>query len=291
MTDGVDWKDLEVKGYVVVRSFLAEDEVRVLLDDFEKGTPASKYPFGFKLVGRAALAKAWPKIERVLEEARAGTSLQVDVLNFLTLSHYIDTAGTERTSFLHQDFDLDYKLTLDHENYLNFWIPLAKPELGRSNLCVIPFDALEARSPTAFARLRGSGGHRLTSASGRTSVYGSNGEVLYGETAEPEFVLDFDIEEIAATPLLGVGDLLLMRGDLLHRTQDSATARTAASIRATWSGKTIRRERIGAPPAGSARTPGAHIHATLERCFDALGRAEITVKELTDFANGVRPGG
>jgi hypothetical protein len=279
-----EWHDLETKGYVVARSFLGPDEVRVLLDDFEKGTPPEKYPFGFKLIGRAALAKAWPKVERALADVRASTSLEVDVLNFLTLSHYINTRGTERTSFLHQDFDLDYKLTRDHKNYLNFWVPLAKPDLERSNLCIIPFDALHARSANAFERLDGSGGHRLTTANGRTSVYGSDGEVLYEAVREPEFVLDFDIEEIAVTPRLAVGDLLLMRGDLLHRTQDSDTPRTAASIRATYSGKTIARERLGPPPPKAA----SGIHGTLTRCFEALGRSEITIKELTDFADGVR---
>ena len=41
------------------------------------------------------------------------------------------------------------------------------------------------------------------------------------------------MEELAVTPHLAAGDLLLMRGDIVHRTQDTDTARVAL-CRGAW---------------------------------------------------------
>src|SRR5262245_47965690 len=94
------WRDLEHRGFVVVRGFLASDEVAVMLDGFDKGKAPEEYPFGFKIIGRAPLKVAWSKIEPALAEIREQTSLKVDDLNFLTLSHYITTRLAQRTSYL-----------------------------------------------------------------------------------------------------------------------------------------------------------------------------------------------
>jgi hypothetical protein len=282
------WRDLEHRGFVVVRGFLAPDDVAVMLDGFDKGKPPEEYPFGFKIMGRAPLKAAWSKIEPALAEIRQQTSIQVDEINFLTLSHYITTRLAERTSYLHQDFDVDYRLTRDHINYLNFWIPLRKPDRSRSNVTLIPFDAWRARSCDEHAPFVGSGGYRFISHDGRTAVYGDKGHVLAnGETVAPERILTFDLEDIAETPELDVGDLLLMRGDVIHRTQDSDTDRVAASVRATHSGKVISRERAGIDDAraGSGK-PKSGMDDLLRKCFDNAGRRELTIREVIALSRG-----
>jgi hypothetical protein len=282
----VSWTDLDTRGFVVVRGFLTAADCAVLRTDFEQGAPPTAYPHGFKLLGRGALAHANPLIEAKLAEIRAATSLAVDTVNFLTLSHYITTSLVERTSYFHQDFDLDYKLTRDHINYLNFWVPVAKPDPAKSNVVVIPFDTLRAKSQTAFDALVGSGGHRMISAAGTTEVFGNYGGLVDREKT-PELVLDFDIDEISETPLLALGDLLIMRGDLIHRTQDASTARIAASMRATGSNKAIVRDRVDVPDPAST-DPAAKMYAMIHRCFTTLGRDEVTVGELVAFTRGTR---
>jgi hypothetical protein len=278
-----DWAQLETRGFVVVRDVLSPADREVLVKDFEQGAPPASYPHGFKLLGRAALARARTSIAGCLDEIRAHCAIRVDVVNFLTLSHYITTSLVERTSFLHQDFDLDYKLTGDHHNYLNFWMPIAKPDADRSNVVVIPFDALAARSPAGHERLAGSGGHRLVPSGGKTAVFGNYGRVLDGTEREPELVLDFDLEELAQTPSIAEGDALIMRGDIIHRTQDAATQRIAASVRVTGSHKRIPRDRV---PVADSGDPAATIHEMIHRCYDALKRDEVTIEELERFARG-----
>jgi hypothetical protein len=282
-----NWSELDTRGFVVVRGFFTPDDCAVLRTDFEQGSPPAAYPHGFKLLGRGALAHANPKIEAMLAEIRARTALVVDTVNFLTLSHYITTSLVERTSYFHQDFDLDYKLTRDHINYLNFWVPVAKPDPAKSNVVVVPFDKLRARSQSAYDALVGSGGHRLIPKAGTTEVFGNYGGILDGGERPPVLVLDFDIEDVAETPSLALGDLLLMRGDLIHRTQDASTPRIAASMRATASAKMITKDRVDVPDPAST-DPAAKMYGMIHRCFAAKGRDEVTVGELVTFARGGR---
>ncbi|HEY4181387.1 MAG TPA: hypothetical protein VGM90_31290 [Kofleriaceae bacterium] len=282
-----DWSELDTRGFVVVRGFFTPEDCAVLRTDFEQGAPPTAYPHGFKLLGRSALAHANPKIEAMLADIRASTAFVVDTVNFLTLSHYITTSLVERTSYFHQDFDLDYKLTRDHIDYLNFWVPVAKPDPAKSNVVVIPFDTLRARSQEAYDALVGSGGHRLIRNASWTDVFGNYGGILDERERTRELVLDFSIDDLAETPLLAQGDLLIMRGDLIHRTQDASTPRVAASMRATASTKKIAKERVDVPDPAST-DPAAKMYAMIQRCFMALGRDEVTVGELVAFARGSR---
>lgn len=279
-----DWRQLHTSGYVVVRDFLSAADVDALSHDFESGVPANKFPFGFKPVGDSAIATVRPRIATALADLRAHTSSTADDINFLTMSHYITSALAERTSFWHQDFDLFYSLTGDHLNYLIFWIPLRKPERTKTNVSVIPYDALEARSPAAHRHFWGNGAHRLISEGGTTVVFGTNGGVIAdGARPAPVLELDFDIGELAVTPEVASGDLLLMRGDLIHRTQDTETIRTAASIRAAPATAMITADRVPAvPPPGDRANPAVRLHGQLRECF-ATGRSAISVRELVEL--------
>jgi hypothetical protein len=282
------WRDLHDKGFVVVPGFLGRKEIDALLRGFDEGPPPTDYPFGFKLIGRASLKAAWSRIEPALTEIRAQTSIRADVVNFLTLSHYITTRFAERSSNLHQDFDLDYKLTRDHVNYLNFWIPLRKPEPLKSNVTLVPFDAIRAKDSAEHERLVGAGGNRFVPRGGKTAIFGRYGSILSaGDSREPERVVDFDLEEIAIAPPLAAGDLLLMRGDLIHRTQDVETDRVAASVRVTYSGKTIARELSGVDDGAVEANKGAeNIRVMLRSCFESMGRSNVTIGEFIAFSRG-----
>jgi hypothetical protein len=261
----IAWKDLETKGYVVVPQAFSRDDVEALVTDFNRGAPPENYPHGFKLVSRRGLARTRPIIETYLEQIRQATSLEVDVINFLTYSHYVTTKLAQKVSCLHQDFDLDYQLTGDHVNYLNFWTPIIKPDRERSNIRVIPLDALPA---AAYKKIVGGGGYRLLVSEGRTSVEGQS----------DQFWLDLDIEEFGVTLPTVAGDLVVLRGDVPHRTQDVETLRVAASIRATSTNKSIARER--------AQVDDPKLQDMLDRCFDKLGSDAVTVGEFVAFSQG-----
>ena len=266
------WDELDRRGFLVVPGFLDEESRQLLAADFARGAPPTAYPYGFKLIGRAILAHVWPRISALLAELRAAGRHATDVLSPLAQSHYITTGLVERTLVWHQDVDLDYTLTGDHVGSLNFWIPVLKPERERSNLCLVPFDELARRCPGETAALVGSGARRFFVEEGRTRVVR-----LDDDGPRDERTLAVSLEELAVTPALDAGDLLLVRGDVIHRTQDDATERLAASIRATASHKLARRDRWhGTGPA------------TLRRCFAGLEGDAISVRRLVEFIDGER---
>lgn len=262
------WQELQTKGYVVIPQALIPEVVQALVADFQRGARPDKYPHGFKLVSRRALNGVKPLIESFLQEIRSETDLEVDTINFLTYSHYVTTELADKVSCLHQDFDLDFQLTGEHVNYLNFWTPIIKPERERSNLRVVPLDALPLE---VRGRLVGGGGHRFRVEAGRTIVEGRRDRVE----------LNIDIEALGLDLPTEVGDLVVLRGDVPHRTQDVDTLRVAASVRATSSKKTIRKNH--------SKMEDPRLQQMLEECFQAIGRDVVTVGEFVDFSQGKAP--
>lgn len=277
----ISWADLKTRGFQVVRKFLQLSQVEALVQDFEQGKSPEQYPFGFKPTGRRALATVSTTIQTALDQIRSQTDLLTDSVNFLTLSHYVAAWLAQRPYILHQDFDLDFRLTGDHRNYLNFWMPIIKPRPELTNVAVLPMDRLYERSPEAYHKVLGGGGQRWIPQDGRTAVYGDRGAILEDET-QPLFWLDLDLEELLEVPHLEAGDLLLMRGDVVHRTQDLETRRVAASVRATATSKVLSRDRAAYHP-GDVAEP---VLKMLDRCFQTRGCDRVTIAEFLEFAEG-----
>ena len=259
------WEDLQTKGYVVIPQAFNSDVVEALVTDFNRGAPPEKYPHGFKLVSRRGLNRVKPLVEGFLTEIREQTSLKVDTINFLTYSHYVTTKLAKKVSHLHQDFDIDFQLTGDHINYLNFWVPIVKPDIQRSNIRVIPLDSL---TEEAEELLMNGGGNRLTVTDGKTLVEGRTGSLE----------LELDLEQHGVDLHTSAGDLVVLRGDVPHRTQDVDTLRVAASIRATSSQKMIEKSK--------AQVEDTQLQEMLERCFEGLGKDSVTIKDFIDFSQG-----
>jgi hypothetical protein len=59
-----------------------------------------------------------------------------------------------------------------------------------------------------------------------------------------EYQLPVNIDTLAVHPELSAGDLLLIRGDVIHRTQDAEKQRTAVSIRYTKGNAPISRAQL-----------------------------------------------
>lgn len=223
MGDGPAWSDLAHKGYLLVPSFVSEHELQMLDEDYQAGPAASDFELGYKPIGAEALGPISDKVRALLPRIRSEAGLEIDVvLNGL----YFATRFAKLTSAWHQDADAYYEHTHDHVNYLNFYMPMLKPERGRSNVSLIPLDALRARAVQVHDALW-NGGSTFLTVRGRTLV-------LDNPTRKTRlsFDLDFDFEVLGTTPPLERGDLLVLRGDVPHRSQDLRTTRVSASIRA-----------------------------------------------------------
>lgn len=248
----MNWSDLIGRGYVVVRDFLSASQTETLVRDFSSGPAAQSYEMGFKPVGRRALQGLLPHLQAVLEQIRAATELEVDTIAPLTRSHYISTEidQSRPTSTLHQDFDLFYALSREHFHYLNFWLPIIKPHPEQTNLSLISFERLGRQHPDLAEQARGGGGTRWP-----------------------------QLEELTETPHCKPGDLVLLRGDVIHKTQDRNTHRVAASIRACSS-----RSWLSLP----AQPPEDPLVDCLRLCLEHYRQDRVTVNQFLQYSRGVR---
>lgn len=276
-----DWTELVSRGFVHLPGFLSPPQVQALCRDFESGPPAQDHAFGFKPVARRQLRALLPTLQAILEQVAAATDLRVDVFPPFSRSHYITTRLAQRTSHWHQDFDLDYRLTGDHRQSLNFWIPLVKPRKDLSNLSLIPWDRL--RQGETSSPWEGRGGTRWVTEGDATQVLARPEGQILSQPAPPLATLDFRLETLQETPWTEVGDLLLLRGDLIHRTQDSQTERLAVSLRASSTQKWLSRQRV------LALEGEEQLQNLILKCLDHSNQEQVTVGQYLSWAQGESP--
>jgi hypothetical protein len=276
-----DFGDLERRGFLVIRSFLSEAEIALCREDFaSQRVSEGNRNYNLSNATDAVNQVLREKVDVALARVRAATDLRVDLP---LAACYFATARGVNFGW-HQDHESFFAIQ-NHYDYLNFYIPIVKPERDRSNLSIIPFDVLEKECPEAFGRLARGGATRFFRRYGRLLIlFDDSGTAWLGE--------DF-LERLGHTPGLDPGDLLLVRGDIIHRTQDTETERVSLSFRAAWSEAPVLRKRLAGGGLVKAwmmmNNPGAYL--PMFRAFDALGRRSVGYAELQQAMEALPPRG
>jgi hypothetical protein len=228
--------DLQNRGFVVIDNFINSSEISNLITDYENilqtVTHGSSidYPkyHHYNILTSKTPHRLNEHILRLLEQIRYETDLQVDFCE--SDGDYFDT-NLKRYDW-HMDHE-EYYLYQNAYHNLNFWIPLIKPSTSESGVSVIPCDRwgdaktlLETRGAASFSPL----GNKYT--------------VMRDEDLGGKHLLNLNFDELAETPSLKVGDCLVLRGDIIHRTQEVTTARVAYSTRCFNSQAWISRDRF-----------------------------------------------
>jgi len=227
----VNFKDLETKGFVVVPSFLNDQENKKFQNDFDTQEFLGNKNYPIKSCSKDLLHYTFDKIKKILEDIRNTTSLTTDTL----VSNGIYTDSSLKIYSWHQDHESFYSFQ-DVSQYLNFYIPVYKTSSNYSGLKVVPFDTLDKLAPTFSQQIKGRG----------AAVYKSFDNTTIGvsdETGE-KYEADFNLDHICEAPVLNEGDLLILRGDVIHATQDSKTRRLAISIRCANGNGIISKSRL-----------------------------------------------
>jgi hypothetical protein len=267
-TTNVNWKDLESRGFIHVPGFLSAEDLEACRADYA-ATRVETGNRNYALSTATIQPSVRRRIEDVLRSVSEATNLRVD--RILDGGYFATRRGI--VFQWHQDHE-SYFVCQNHYDYLNFYIPVLKPRTDKSNLRLIPFDALERENPRAFRRVVRGG------ASGLAEI-GSRVLVLQDQTGST-FALTDDIRRITMTPELGAGDLLLLRGDTFHKTQDDDTDRVALSIRAAYSKTRVRRKVLADGGLKKARmmANNCYAYSVLFRAFDHAKQSQMDLGEL-----------
>ncbi|MBC7975043.1 MAG: phytanoyl-CoA dioxygenase family protein [Myxococcales bacterium] len=277
-------EDLGSTGYVVVRSFLTDAEIARFEADYAAAAARGDTSYEVRQVSDEARSVIDDKLAAMARAVEAASSVRVNlVASGVFGSAYFTTEGEVGTAW-HQDA-VSYFAYQNHHDYLNFYMPIIKPVREKSNLRLIPFDAFAARSPELASRLRGRGATRFAVKDGVTTVHDNNAGGIHG-------VLPYALDDLSVTPQLDRGDLLLIRGDVIHRTEDKDTRRVAVSIRMMNRQTRVRRAELvrGGFLKAMVMTHGRRDFKPLFDCFAAAGKDELTIGEMAELdARRARP--
>ncbi len=268
---GVRFSDIQTRGFLVLRGFLSAADIAFYREDFERQPLDANRNYRIARSSPAANARLRGRIDDVLARVNGSTDLCVD---FFDGGVYFSTGPKFGIRFpWHQDSEPYFRFQ-NHYDYLNFYIPIVKPRRDKSNLCVLPFDVLASADPQA---------HRYLYRSGASALLKVGGVPIWTcwDSASMHR-MRVDVESLAETPYLHEGDLLLMRGDLVHRTQDSDTERVAISFRVARSSAVIERRRLVAGGHMKAVTMvnNAGMYRPMFLAFDRSGCERMRADEM-----------
>jgi hypothetical protein len=246
-------RELQTRGFSVVPEFLATEDVSKSLLAFLAGAP--KFADGvINGIANEQMSSIRRKIEGFLPDiANAlGLSICKDRFNYCAIRiQQAHGAPILRKPFdLHRDpkvapggvlnWHLDhfsYYLYGDHRNWLICYMPVMKPSPDLTNLAIIPSDVLESRDPELSRRVRGRGAMRFRRVEPDTVEWfemrfpkepiavGDWFAIDDFDDSTMGWKINLDLEECKVVPKLNVHDLLIMRADVIHRTNDAGTDR------------------------------------------------------------------
>lgn len=268
--DGAVLKDLETKGFVLIPSFFSEAEVGQCREDFSaRPVEAANRNYGISLASQSLNERLMARVQEVLALVAAHTSLRP---NLPMGASYFATGNGIKFSW-HQDHESFFSVQ-NHYDYLNFYIPIVKPRKDKSNLSIVPFDALEKESPSTYRRVVRGGATRFPRLRDKRMVFLDDEGAVH--------LMPGDLNRIAYTPMLDPGDLLLLRGDVIHRTQDAETERVALSFRAANGETPVHRSRLAQGGWFKARMMMNNVafYERMFRGFDEAGKDAVPMVEL-----------
>jgi hypothetical protein len=284
--DAYNWCDLETRGFLVVPSFLNDDDISTLVAAYDTAPRDASLNYLLKYVPRPLLNQLAPRFAEVAERVREHSSTNVRLLsegfyfNAKPEPRTPDAKGTKGEQVLpwHQDGE-SWWVYQNHIDHLNFWVPIIKPSRTASNLSVLPWDRLAAASPTAEKQLRGRGAHAFVRRDGQTVIIDANVDDGQGTA------YDFDIDAIGETPEVGVGDLVLLRGDVVHRTQDASTERISVSFRMIDPQGITRRSLLAAGGwmKYTAMIKNITLYQSIVDCYYQAGSDEVSCAAMVDY--------
>ncbi|MGU3778863.1 hypothetical protein [Burkholderia metallica] len=261
--------EIQRTGYCHIKNFLTPNEIDDLIRFYENAPPPSNnlYPtLDYGVVPDTIETTIMDKVHMLHDTCFPGEVFIDESMTFFP----VVPADPSRSINLpyHQDHE-SFFLIGEHYHYLNAWMVIEKGDPAHSNLTIVPFDALRAKSQIL---------HDFCVGNGATVI---SGDLLQNDNLGTWYKLDFDINDIAITPHMEVGDLLLIRGDILHKTQNQLTSRVSVSLRAVRAATVLERRNLfsGSTSKLWVLAKNHHVYGMVDFIFERMGVDLITMRD------------
>lgn len=205
------------KGFFLYQKFANQDEAGALLDLYRLADPSDNKNYPIRTLELSKIpCEIFARINKL--KGYCFPEINSEITNAVFFSIKTSDLQNSINSDFHQDHESFY-FSGDHFHHLNFYLVVQKDDINHSNLDIVPMDKL-SKADKIFAD--------LALGSGATMI---SNQHYYLQSKNLSYKFDFDINSVVNTPKLDVGDLLILRGDVIHRTQDQLVNRVALSIR------------------------------------------------------------
>lgn len=206
------------RGFTVIPGFFSHEEISMFITDYYSQSSSVNENYYLKFASDGVAKAIEDKIIKVVDQVRQATGIGATMM-----THNLIYMDSSKSNFgWHQDHETWY-VDQHNDNYLNFYIPLIKPDPVITGVSLVPYDVLDTIIPEFAACFKGSGAKRLASNGDSTHVW--------DDDSGREYDLPVNIDSLCVSPAIQAGDLLLLRGDLIHKTQDNTTNRLSVTIR------------------------------------------------------------
>jgi hypothetical protein len=215
-----NFKDLETKGYCVLPNFLTENEIQFVLNDFNNAAIGSNKNYQIKKPSLDCVRHVYSKVSVLAKEIAGSTDLNI---NMITNEYaFVDNQAINfKWHQEHEPFFTFQQLS----NYAIFYMPIVKLQPNISGIDIIPFDELKNHVPKYVDLLKSNGARGFIASGDNTTVR--------EDSLDKSFEIPVNFENIKVTPDIMPGDLVILRGNVIHRTQDSITSRVAFTVKFT----------------------------------------------------------
>ena len=220
----IDLKDFNETGYVVINNWLDQEECNQFLLDYNQERILSAPDI--RVASDDILEKFESKILDVCKLVNQSTGTDINSIN----PPWWDGAYWD-SSYINFDWHQDHESTYVFQNlneYINCYIIVKKEHANFSGLSIIPENKLkqEISDEQINFIFNGRGAkHFITNPDNKTTV-------AFDDCTGNEITLDLDINDLAVTPATQTGDLLLLKGTSIHKSQPLKKGhRIALSVR------------------------------------------------------------
>lgn len=245
--------DIRSNGFVVVKNFL--DATDVSSDFITHLKLADKFIDGaISDIPDEHMSSIKEKISRLVPNIANALNISISPNNFgycaIRVNQTSEPPLLRKPFNVHQDpkvapggvlnWHLDhfsYYLYRDHVNWLICYMPIFKPKSESANLAIIPTSIVKKLDPNLYQKIQGRGAMRFRCAEPDTLEWfikrfpnlspqvGDWFAIDDDDDSTMGFKVGFDLEAHKVVPQLDAYDLLIMRADVIHRTNDASTDR------------------------------------------------------------------
>jgi hypothetical protein len=235
--NNINFDDLMNKGFLVVPEFLDFQEqstmIKIHVELIKQYNTTGGTNKNYAVLRGVVSASVYDKANSLLEIINQKTDLKTNTI----MGKKVDYLDNSIVKFgWHQDHENYYRWQNSY-NDLNFWIAVSKKVGTESGLDVIPHTAFAERAPDIHLNHILGKGAKFFMPDGDITVMDDT------ETGE-KTQLPFNINDIKESPTTFSRDLLLMRGDLIHRSQEPQSHRVAVSFRASNRHQVVSKEKF-----------------------------------------------